>query len=281
MLNPIGHPTLDRRRFLFGCAVASLSGCTVATARPREAERMAEFAMVIRGGRVVDPGQGVDMSVDLAIEDTRVAAIGPNLRGRTVLDAVGCVVAPGFIDLHSHAQTVSGHRLQAFDGVTTTLELEAGAIPVAGAYARASVEGRPLNYGYSASWAGARIQVLAGDRGNGQTMLARFADPAWQREATAAEEDRILGTLETEVGAGALGIGVLVGYAPRTSLGEYLRVAQDPLGHQQFVACAMTVGCRHLEFPGRKRQRGRATSCSGSCLGSKRSQASIRSWSSF
>ena len=158
---------------------------------------MAEFAMVIRGGRVVDPGQGVDMSVDLAIEDTRVAAIGPNLRGRTVLDAVGCVVAPGFIDLHSHAQTVSGHRLQAFDGVTTTLELEAGAIPVAGAYARASVEGRPLNYGYSASWAGARIQVLAGDRGNGQTMLARFADPAWQREATAAEEDRILGTLET------------------------------------------------------------------------------------
>ena len=187
---------------------------------------MAEFAMVIRGGRVVDPGQGVDMSVDLAIEDTRVAAIGPNLRGRTVLDAVGCVVAPGFIDLHSHAQTVSGHRLQAFDGVTTTLELEAGAIPVAGAYARASVEGRPLNYGYSASWAGARIQVLAGDRGNGQTMLARFADPAWQREATAAEEDRILGTLETEVGAGALGIGVLVGYAPRTSLGEYLRVAR-------------------------------------------------------
>ena len=156
---------LDRRRFLSGCAVATLSGCTVATARPREAERTTEFAVVIRGGRVVDPGQGVDMSVDLAIEDTRIAGIGRNLRGRTVLDAVGCVAAPGFVDLHSHAQTVSGHRLQAFDSVRTTLELEAGAFPVAAAYTRASVEGRPLNYGYSASWAGARIQVLAGDRG--------------------------------------------------------------------------------------------------------------------
>ncbi len=55
-------------------------------------------------------------------------------------------------------------------------------------------------------------------------MLARFADPAWQREATAAEED--LGLLEGELAAGALGIGVLVGYAPGTSLGEYLRVAR-------------------------------------------------------
>jgi imidazolonepropionase-like amidohydrolase len=232
MLTPTGQPALDRRRFLFGCAAASLSGCTAAIARPRGAEHTVEFTVVIRGGRVVDPGQGVDMSVDLAIEDTRVAAIGPNLRGRIILDAEGCVVAPGFVDLHSHAQTVSAHRLQAFDGVTTTLELEAGAIPVAAAYARASAEGRPLNYGYSASWAGARIQVLTGDRGREQTMLARFADPAWQREATAAEEDRIIGMLETEVAAGALGIGVLVGYAPGTSLGEYLRVARLAAVHR-------------------------------------------------
>src|SRR5262249_6913336 len=226
------HPTFSRRSFLFGCAAASLSGCSVATERPRETQRIVEFSVVIRGGRVVDPSQGVDMSVDLAIEDSRVAAVGPSLRGRTVLDAVGCVVAPGFVDLHSHAQTVSSHRLQAFDGVTTTLELEAGAIPVTAASARASAEGRPLNYRYSASWAGARMQVLDGDRGIGQSALARFADPAWQREATAAEEDRILGMLETEVGAGALGIGVLLGYAPRTSLGEYLRIARLAAAHR-------------------------------------------------
>src|SRR5215831_21200213 len=174
---------------------------------------MSEHAVVIRGGRVVDPAQSLDITADVAIQNGRVAAVGSGLRGRIILDAAGCVVAPGFIDLHSHAQTVSGHRLQAFDGVTTTLELEAGAMPVAAAYARASAEGRPLNYGYSASWAGARIRVIAGDGGSQQSAMARFADPAWQREATEAEEDRILGMLETEVGAGALGIGVLVGYA--------------------------------------------------------------------
>ena len=184
-----------------------------------------DFSVVIRGGRVVDPAQGIDAALDVAIEDGVVAAVGTNLRGRAVLQAEGCVVAPGFIDLHSHAQSVGGHRLQAFDGVTTTLELEAGAIPVAAAYARAAAEGRPLNFGYSASWAAARIQVLAGHRGDGRatTMLSHFANPAWQREATAAEEDRIVGLLETELAGGGLGIGVLVGYAPGTSPAEYLR----------------------------------------------------------
>jgi hypothetical protein len=217
---------VDRRGFLL--LGAGLSGCSVVTSRPRQAERRVEFAVVIRGGRVIDPGQDLDMPLDLAIEDTRVAALGPGLRGRTVLDAAGCVVAPGFIDLHSHAQSVGGHRLQAFDGVTTTLELEAGALPVAATYARARVEGRPLNYGYSASWAGARIEVLTGHLGDRRatTMLARLADPAWQREASAVEEDRILGLLESELAAGGLGIGVLLGYAAGTSPGEYLRVAR-------------------------------------------------------
>src|SRR5580765_6106732 len=100
-----------------------------------------EYAVVIRGGRVVDPGQGLDAARDLAIEGGAIAAVGTGLRGRVVLPAAGCVVAPGFIDLHSHSQSVGGHRLQAFDGVTTTLELEAGAIPVAEAYARAAAEG--------------------------------------------------------------------------------------------------------------------------------------------
>jgi N-acyl-D-aspartate/D-glutamate deacylase len=189
---------------------------------------MMDSSVVIRGGRVIDPGQGLDTWADVAIDGGVVAAVGGAPRGGVVLDATGCVVAPGFVDLHSHAQSVGGHRLQAFDGVTTTLELEAGATPVADAYARAAAEGRPLNYGYSASWAAARMEVLAGHRGDGRaaTMLSHLADPAWQREATAAEEDRILGLLEAQLDAGALGIGVLVGYAPGTSVGEYLRVAR-------------------------------------------------------
>jgi hypothetical protein len=177
---------------------------------------------------VVDPARSLDASADVAIEDAHIVAVGPGLRGRVVLDATGCVVAPGFIDLHSHAQTVSGNWLQAFDGVTTALELEAGRTPVAEAYAQTASTGRPLNYGYSASWAITRIEVLTGRGGDGTagTVLARMGDPAWQREATSAEEDRIIALLETELMAGGLGIGVLLGYAPGTGTGEYLRVAR-------------------------------------------------------
>jgi len=219
---------LNRRALLLGGVAAGLSACSVAKPISPAPESAVEHPLVIRGGRVVDPARGFDGPADVALEDSRVVAVGPGLRGRTVLDATGCVVAPGFIDLHSHAQTVVGNWLQAFDGVTTALELEAGAGPIERVYAQTAAVGRPLNYGYSASWAIARIEALTGprvDRGP-RSVLARMNDPTWQREATSSEEDRIIGLLETELGAGALGIGVLLGYAPGTGTGEYLRVAR-------------------------------------------------------
>ena len=120
-----------------------------------------EFAVVIRGGRVVDPAQGIDTPRDVAIEDGVVAAVGTNLRGRAVLPAEGCVVAPGFIDLHSHAQTLAGRRLHACDGVTTVLDLEAGRAPVSAALERDAQLGSPVHYGFAVSWAAARMEVLA------------------------------------------------------------------------------------------------------------------------
>ena len=223
---------VNRRTLLFGGLAAALSGCTVAKSTPGPAagaaDEAVEHPLVIRGGRVVDPARGIDASADVAIHEARVVAVGANLRGRVVLDATGCVVAPGFVDLHSHAQAVVGNWLQAFDGVTTALELEAGASPIAAAYSQTAATGRPLNYGYSASWAIARMEALTGRGGDGtaRSVLTRTGDPTWQREATAAEEDRIIGLLETELAAGALGIGVLLGYVPGTSSGEYLRVAR-------------------------------------------------------
>jgi N-acyl-D-aspartate/D-glutamate deacylase len=184
--------------------------------------------LVLRGGLVVDPVAGLDAVTDIAVAGGRVTAIGAGLTGTTTLDAAGCVVAPGFIDLHSHAQDVPGHRLSATDGVTTALDLESGVAPIGTVYARAAAEGRPLNYGYSAPWAAARLQVLAGiDRdGTIGTMLAHIGDPRWHRQATAAEVDLILDLLATDLAAGALGVGVIVGYAQGTDPREYLAVAQ-------------------------------------------------------
>jgi N-acyl-D-aspartate/D-glutamate deacylase len=188
----------------------------------------ASLDIVLRGGRVIDPESGLDAVLDVAVAGGSVTAIGPALPPAPAeADVSGLVVAPGFVDLHSHVSDVAGLRLQALDGVTTALELEAGVTPVAGAYRRAAAEGRPVNYGYAASWALARMAVVAGlplDGGLG-AFLASIASPAWQRPASQAEIAALLRPLAADLADGALGIGVLLGYAPASDPDEYLRVA--------------------------------------------------------
>ena len=60
--------------------------------------------LLLKGGRVIDPAQGVDAILDVLIADDTVAEVGPRLssRGAQVLEAKGLVVCPGFIDIHTH-----------------------------------------------------------------------------------------------------------------------------------------------------------------------------------
>ena len=85
--------------------------------------------MIIRGGRIIDPANGVNMIADLLIENGKVAAIGENLsaEGIQVMDAAGKVVAPGFIDMHCHLRDpgqeykedlISGTKAAARGGFT-------------------------------------------------------------------------------------------------------------------------------------------------------------------
>jgi N-acyl-D-aspartate/D-glutamate deacylase len=185
-------------------------------------------SLVLKGGRVVDPGTGLDEVTDVLVKDGWIAAVGPDLVGDTTLDVSGLVVGPGFVDLHSHVHSIAGQRLQAFDGVTTALDLEAGLAPVAQAYGRAAAEGRPLNYGFSASWGQARGKVLAGVEpvADFAECLALIGKEQWQRSSTPQELVRWLSLLREELEQGALGIGVLMGYAPRTEPAEYVAVAR-------------------------------------------------------
>lgn len=186
---------------------------------------------LLRGGRVIDPGTDTDRIADLLISDGRVAAVGTDLvapADAAVIDVEGLIVGPGFVDLHSHVHSIAGQRLQAMDGVTTALDLEAGLMPIDEAIARAEAEGRPLNYGFSASWAQARAFAHL-DRlpePDIHASMELLGDQEWQRTSSPTERRRWLALLEDELTRGALGIGVLMGYAPRTDPDEYLDVAR-------------------------------------------------------
>ena len=90
-----------------------------------------QYELVITGGRVIDPETGFDQTANVAISNGKIAAISKlPLAGIETIDASGLIVSPGFIDIHSHALSKLGHQLQAMDGVTTAMELEAGVYPI-------------------------------------------------------------------------------------------------------------------------------------------------------
>lgn len=85
--------------------------------------------ILIRGGRVIDPANGVDETADVLIQSGKIAAIGRNIEAEDarIFDAAGRVVAPGLIDMHSHLRDpgleykediVSGTQAAARGGFT-------------------------------------------------------------------------------------------------------------------------------------------------------------------
>jgi N-acyl-D-aspartate/D-glutamate deacylase len=176
-----------------------------------KAQNAAEFDIVLANGRVIDPESNTDAVRYVGIRGNKIAAISASpLRGRTVIDAKGLVIAPGFIDLHSHGQDDENYRYKARDGVTTALEMEVGVSPVAAWYARR--EGKALiNFGATVGHIPAKMAVM-NDTG---TFLPR--DNAINRVATPEEVRQITDVIKQGLDEGGLGIGFGINYVPTTS----------------------------------------------------------------
>ena len=60
--------------------------------------------LILKGGHVIDPANGIDQVADVLIEDGKIAQVGTDItaEGAEIKDVTGKVVAPGFIDLHMH-----------------------------------------------------------------------------------------------------------------------------------------------------------------------------------
>jgi len=189
------------------------------------------YDLVISGGRVMDPESGLDAIRNVGIRDGKIVAVSSApLQGRRTIKAGGRVVAPGFIDLHSHGHnTQMGGRVEAFDGVTTAIEGEMGSLPIDMAYSKAAKEGRAINYGYTASWLQARMQVMAGAKPDGTLagIQAALRTPGWaDKEATPAQAQEIVAVVDKGLSEGGLGVGFLLGYAPATTRAEAHQISE-------------------------------------------------------
>ncbi len=90
---------------------------------------MATGGLLLRGGRVMDPAQGIDGPSDVLVRDGRIAAVGPALAadGADVLDVSGTLVLPGLIDGHVHCfhgmgQGLPPDHVGVSRGVTTVVD---------------------------------------------------------------------------------------------------------------------------------------------------------------
>ena len=126
------------------------------------------------------------------------------------------VAAPGFIDLHAHGQDPYSEKVSIFDGRTTQMDLEGGALPVP-EYYDAKAGASLSNYGVSVSHASARLLLMDGVDAQGSPMMTHALERAaatgnqWSiKLATDEELDKIDDLVRQGVDDGGIGIGVMV-----------------------------------------------------------------------
>ena len=113
------------------------------------------YDLLIKNGIVVDGSGSAGYQADVAVEGEKIAAIGKNLGpGKKEIDAKGHVVAPGFIDSHTHMTLSSSNIPTAIPSSTTASRpsLSATAAPPAPRCRRKRSRARCWSNIYGASW---------------------------------------------------------------------------------------------------------------------------------
>jgi len=187
-----------------------------------------QYDLVITNGRVMDPETMYDAVANVGIKDGRIAVItGKSITGKEIINATGLVVAPGFIDTHFHAVDPFASKLAAADGITTGMDLEAGASPVGEWYAQREKTGWQINYGTTSSLAVARLRVhdpeLKINAPVDATTLFDWGGKAgadgvvgWSVSRSNIEQmSQIMKMLDEELREGALGVGAPIAYMQR------------------------------------------------------------------
>ncbi|HSG87663.1 MAG TPA: D-aminoacylase [Pseudomonadales bacterium] len=183
------------RRFLLVlcCALSSLIAAT------------GSASTLIRGALLVDGTGAPAVRADVRIEGDRIAAIGALAprAGETLVDAQGLVLAPGFVDTHSHHGSDADRDVIAAisQGITTIVVGQDGGsvFPLEDFFADRVADPRAVN--------------VASYTGHG-TLRERVMGDGYERQATDAEVARMAALLEADMAAGSLGLATGLEYDP-------------------------------------------------------------------
>jgi N-acyl-D-amino-acid deacylase len=208
------------RRAIAATLLSILSACAA-----RRAQAPAPLpSTLVRGATVID-GTGAPARVaDVRIVGDRIAAVGalPPTAGERVIDAGGLVLAPGFIDTHSHYDRGAFEHRDALaavsQGITTAVVGQDGSSPepsIAAFLARLDREPAAINFATYTGHGSARLTAMGQD---------------YKRVATSAERARMAEIVRADMAAGALGLSTGLEYDPgiysdRAEVQELARVA--------------------------------------------------------
>ena len=167
-----------------------------------QAQVGAKYDLLVRGGRLVDPSQGLSAERDVAIAGGRVARVAagiPETEARQVLDARGRIVTPGLVDVHVHVYDgvaplgIPADPTCIAKGVTTVLD--AGS---AGAHTFPGLRKYVINVVETRVYALLNISVvgqstLSKDNPHGELLDLRYANPKLAIRTIEQNRDVILG----------------------------------------------------------------------------------------
>ncbi|MDY6011004.1 MAG: amidohydrolase family protein [Duodenibacillus sp.] len=152
------------------------------------------YDLVLKSARVVDPLNGVDAVMDVAVENGLIAAVAESINepAREVIDFSGLVLQPGIIDSHVHLGTMWGSpygpRMLAMNGVTTCLDM-AGPLD--------DILDNVPQYGVGINMA-----------------ILQFASPPFTFKTNAPSKAEMVELIDKSLEDGALGVKLLGGHYP-------------------------------------------------------------------
>lgn len=198
-------------------------------------QTLPEFDLVISGARVIDPETGRDEILCAGIRGGIIAALsGEELRGQRRVNAEGCVLCPGFIDIHTHEDNLYAETGGAFrfPRETAACALRTGNTTIVGG-----------NRGYSNYPMGAYLERL-GREGLPITCLSLVGNVSLRKtlglgdyeEASPSRIAEMKARALAALDEGAIGVSFGLQYAPGTSFAELVALAGAAAEKNKFFA---------------------------------------------